>query len=137
MSKWKIIANKFISLYYQPMNGNEKLKQRFYNFALEVIRFVRSLPREMVAYEIGKQLLRSGTSIASNYEEATGAFSREDFIYKISLSFKEAKETTMWLRLIKDSGIFTKKDIDILIKESEEIRNILGKSVATAKRVKK
>jgi len=44
MSKWKIIANKSISLYYQPMNGNEKLKQRFYNFALEVIRFISICP---------------------------------------------------------------------------------------------
>ena len=44
MGKWKIIASKFISLYYQPMNGNEKLKQRFYNFALEVIRFISICP---------------------------------------------------------------------------------------------
>ncbi|MEW6409432.1 MAG: four helix bundle protein [Nitrospirota bacterium] len=115
------------------MKGNDKLRQRFYEFALLIIKFVRNLPKEMVAYEIGKQLLRSGTSIATNYEEATGAFSKDDFIYKISVAFKEAKETNLWLRLLKDSGIFT-KDIDALIQESEEIRNILGKSVTTAKR---
>ncbi len=115
------------------MKGNDELRQRFYEFALMIIKFVRNLPKEMVAYEIGKQLLRSGTSIAANYEEATGAFSKDDFIYKISIAFKESKETAFWLSLLKDSGI-PSKNIDELIKESKEIRNILGKSVTSAKK---
>lgn len=98
------------------------------------MKFVRILPRGVVSYEIGKQLLRSGTSIASNYEEATGAFSKEDFTYKLSIAFKEVKETNFWLRLLKDSGIGAKEKIDDLIQESEETRNILGKSVTTAKK---
>jgi len=76
------------------MKKNEGLKERFYEFALRIVKFVRMLPREMATYEIGRQLLNAGTSIASNYEEATGAFSREDFTYKISIAFKEAKETS-------------------------------------------
>jgi hypothetical protein len=75
------------------MKKKEGLKERFYKFALRIIKFVKGLPKEMAAYEIGKQLLRSGTSIAANYEEATGAFSKEDFTYKISIAFKEAKRS--------------------------------------------
>lgn len=118
------------------MNGNEELRKRFYEFALEIVIFVRTLAKEMTVYEIGKQLLRAGSSVAANYEEATGAFSKEDFVYKISLAFKEAKETNLWLRLLRDSGIATGDEIQRLIRESEEVRNILGKSVATAKKRK-
>jgi len=118
------------------MNGNDDLRQRFYKFALQIIELVRRLPKEMAAFEIGKQLLKAGTSIAANYEEATGAFSKEDFTYKISVAFKEAKETNLWLRLLIDSGIVDEKEAQGLIQESKEIRNILGKSVTTSKRVK-
>ena len=119
------------------MSGNEELRRRFYEFALEIVKFVRKLPKEMVAYEIGRQLIKSGPSIASNYEEATGAFSKEDFIYKVNTAFKEAKETNLWLRLLRDSDLARGDNIGRLIQESEEIRNILGKSVTTAKKNKK
>ena len=107
-----------------------------YNFALRIISIVRALPKEVAGYEIGRQLLRAGTSILANYEEARGAFSKEDFVYKISICFKEARETTVWLKLLKDSGLIRGKEIDNAIQESEEIRNILGKSVSTAKKNK-
>jgi four helix bundle protein len=119
------------------MSGNEELRKRFYEFALEIVKFVRKLPKEMVAYEIGRQLIKSGPSIASNYEEATGAFSKEDFIYKVNTAFKEAKETNLWLRLLRDSDLVRGDNIGRLIQESGEIRNILGKSVTTAKKNKK
>ena len=69
------------------------ISERLYNFALKIVMLVRRLPKELVAFEIGRQLVRAGTSIAANHEEAKGAFSRDDFIYKISIAFKEAKET--------------------------------------------
>jgi len=118
------------------MGGNEELRERFYKFALEIVKFVRTFPKEMAANEIGRQLLKAGSSVAANYEEATGAFSRQDFIYKVSVAFKEAKETNLWLRLLRDSDIATGNEIQRLIQESEEIRNILGKSVVTAKKKK-
>jgi four helix bundle protein len=116
------------------MSGNEELRKRFYEFALEIVKFVRNLPKEMVAYKIGKQLINSGPSIAANYEEATGAFSKEDFIYKVNTAFKEAKETNLWLRLLRDSDLGSGDYVRRLIQESEEIRNILGKSVTTARK---
>ncbi len=60
------------------------LSERFFLFALEIVKLVRSLPNDPAAREIGKQLIRAGTSIAANYEEALGSFSRKDFTYKLS-----------------------------------------------------
>ena len=99
------------------MNSQTELKDRLYKFALQVIRLVKMLPKETAGFEIGKQLIRSGTSIAANYEEATAGFSREDFVYKLSISFKEAKETNLWLRLLKDSELITAEHSIELIKE--------------------
>jgi len=101
------------------------------------VLLVRKLPKELASYEIGRQLVRSGTSIAANYEEAKGGFSRDDFIYKINTAFKEAKETNLWLKLLRDSNLSREDEIKWLIKESEEIQNILGASVKTAKNGKK
>lgn len=109
------------------------ISERLYNFALSIVLLVRKLPKELAAYEIGRQLVKSGTSIAANHEEAKGAFSRDDFIYKISVAFKEARETSIWLKLLRDSKILNGDIVNGLIKESEEIRNILGTSVRTAK----
>ncbi len=109
------------------------LNKRLYNFALKIVLLVRSLPKELAAYEIGRQLLKAGISVAANYEEARGGFSKEDFIYKINTAFKEAKETNFWLRLLRDSKIAKEDQVKELINESKEIGNILGKSVKTAK----
>lgn len=113
--------------------GDNNLSDRLYDFALRIVFLVRKLPKEAAAYEIGRQLVRSGTSIVANYEEAKGGFSRDDFIYKINLAFKEARETNIWLRLLRDAKLIQEEQIKYIIKESEEIRNIHGKSVQTAK----
>ncbi len=109
------------------------LNKRLYNFALKIVLLVRSLPKELAAHEIGRQLLKAGTSTAANYEEARGGFSKEDFIYKVNTAFKEAKETNFWLRLLRDSRIVKEDQVKELLNESIEIGNILGKSVKTAK----
>lgn len=109
------------------------LSDRLYNFALRIVLLVRKLPKEAAAYEIGRQVVKAGTSIIANYEEAKGGFSRDDFTYKVSVAFKEARETNIWLRLLRDSKILTEGQLKDIIKESEEIRNILGTSVKTAK----
>lgn len=109
------------------------LSDRLYNFALSIVVLVRKLPKEIVVHEIGRQLVRSGTSIVANYEEAKGGFSKDDFIYKINTAFKEARETNIWLKLLRDSKILEEEQLRSIISESEEIRNILGKSVRTAK----
>ena len=115
------------------MNKHQDLKERFYEFALAIVKLVRSLPRETAGIEIGRQVLKSGTSVAAHYEEAASGFSKADFIYKVSVSFKEAKESNLWLRLLKDSGLARESQVSFLIQESFEIASILAKSLKTAK----
>ena len=86
---------------------------------------------EKKEFTLGKQLLRSGTSIGANVEEATAAQSKKDFIAKMSISLKEARETNYWLRLLKRTGYIKKVD---LINESEEIMNILGAIIRTSRK---
>ena len=112
---------------------SKDISDRLYKFTLRIIELVRSLSSELVAREIGKQLIRSGSSIAANYEEATVGFSKDDFTYKLAIAFKEAKETNFWLRLLQDAKIVKPGLLELLIEESIEISNILGKSVKTAK----
>lgn len=119
------------------IDKEKDLSKRLYKFSLKVVLLVRKLPKELAAYEIGRQLLKAGTSIAANHEEARGGFSKEDFAYKLNTAFKEAKETNFWLRLLRDSKIVKEEQVKELISESKEICNILGASVKTAKRKKK
>jgi len=76
------------------------LKEKSYQFSLRVIKLFKYLNKEKHEYILGKQILRSGTSIGANIEEGIAAQSIKDFIAKMSIAFKEAKETHYWLRLI-------------------------------------
>ena len=87
------------------MGKDNVIQRKSYSFALAIIGLVRKFPRDKEGYVIGNQLLKSGTSIGANVEEAIGAFSRNDFIYKMSLALKESRETHYWLRLIRDSKL--------------------------------
>ena len=80
---------------------------------------------------MSKQLVRSGTSIGANVEEATAGQSRNDFISKMSIALKGARETNYWLRLLRDSGLCKCIDYSVTIKESEEIIKILTSIVKT------
>jgi four helix bundle protein len=108
-----------------------QIKEKSYAFALRIVRFARELPRENAGFVLGKQLVGSGTSVIANIEEAQGAFSRDDFIYKMRTAFKEALESNLWLRLIWDSGLLQNKECTDLIRESTEIKNILGRIMKT------
>lgn len=114
------------------MKGDE-LSDRFLEFAARIIRLVVALPKNPVARHIGGQLLRSGTAIGSNYEEARGAESRADFIHKLGVAWKESRETWYWLRLIHKTNVLKPSLVDKILQESNEIAAILGKSLATAK----
>ena len=111
----------------------KKIRERSYDFAVRMIKFVNSLPKNAINSIIGKQVLSSGTSIGANVEEAEGAFSKDEFTYKMSISFKEAKETNYWLRLIKGSTMVNSQELDFLIQESEELTKILASIVKSSK----
>jgi four helix bundle protein len=106
------------------------IKDKSYQFALEVIRLYKTLQVQN-EYVLSKQLVRAGTSIGANVEEATAAQSRKDFISKMSIASKEARETRYWLRLLKDSKIYDKIDFSGPIKKSDELIKILASIVKT------
>ncbi|MEO2060174.1 MAG: four helix bundle protein [Mesonia sp.] len=102
-----------------------------FNFSLSIISLFKKLQKNK-EFIISKQLLRSATSIGANVEEATAAQSKRDFINKMSIASKEARETKYWLRLLNDSELTT---LDVLdeIKEVNHIINIITKIIITAK----
>ncbi len=101
-------------------SGN-KIDKRLLNFAVDIIKLTKALPETEVGRHIGGQLIRSGTSPGSNYEEACGAESRSDFIHKLGISLKEMKESRFWLKLIKSSKLLKSDSIDPVLKECEEL----------------
>ncbi|MEJ2628084.1 MAG: four helix bundle protein [bacterium] len=104
------------------------IKQKSFQFALEIIEVYKYLSNKKREYVLSKQLLRSGTSIGANVEEAIAGRSRKDFLYKMNIALKEARETNYWLRLLKASGYING---DNLINQSIEIRKILTSIVKT------
>lgn len=106
------------------------VKNKSYHFALQIIKVSRELKNQK-EYEIANQLFRSGTSIGANIEEALAGISDRDFIAKMSISSKEARETNYWLRLIKDSEIQI-TNIDILLNSSIELIKMLTSIVKTS-----
>ena len=107
--------------------------EKSYSFSLMVIELYKFLTQEKREYVLSKQLLRCGTSIGANVNEAQAAISKKDFIAKISISSKEARESKYWLMLLKDSGYIdsTKQKVKKLFEEIESIIKILTSIVKT------
>jgi len=104
-------------------------------FSLRIIRLCQELDRKSgVSRILSRQLLKAGTSVGANYEEAQAGQSRADFISKTSISLKEARETHYWLRLLAASEIVPVAMLSDLLEESEEISKILGSIVSRSKR---
>ena len=101
------------------------VQDKSYAFSLRIIKLHQFLKSEN-QYEIASQILRSWTSIGANVEEAIGGQSRRDFLHKLSISYKEARETKYWLRLLKDSEIVDLETSNSYIDDCEELLRILG-----------
>lgn len=109
-----------------------------YKFAVRIVRLNKYLCRSTNQFDIARQILRSGTSVGANTEEAIGAESKKDFIHKISISYKEARETKYWLRLLRDAEILNHNMVESLLIEIEEILAILGKiKITSSKSIRK
>jgi four helix bundle protein len=109
------------------------LGERLLEYGARIIRLVEALPNTVVGRRVGDQLLRSGTSVGANYEEAQGAESRDDFVHKLQIALKELRESNYWLRLLVKSGKISARRMNNLLDESNQLRAMLSKSVATAK----
>ncbi|MBI4155921.1 MAG: four helix bundle protein [Candidatus Zambryskibacteria bacterium] len=110
-----------------------EFKNRLYSWVLRLIKFIDKLPRSNVAEIMGKQLLRSGTSVLANYIEANSASSKKDFINFFTHSLKSANESKVWLSLIKDTNNGDEKELELLLKELVEIANVIASSILTMK----
>ena len=105
---------------------NNVVQDKSYAFALRIVKTYQFLCSEKKEYVLSKQLLRAGTSVGANVEEALGGQSDKDFLSKISIAYKEARESHFWIRLLRDSSYFTEEQAESLLKDNEELLKIMG-----------
>ena len=119
-------------------NGDNIVLDRSFSFAVRIVRLHKYLVRQYRAFSLSDQLLRSGTSIGANVTEAQDAQSRKDFISKLSIALKEAKETRYWIALLIETGYLdaSQKHVSSLQDELEELIKLLTSIIMTCKQEK-
>ncbi len=115
------------------MKTENVVQTKSYAFAVRIVRLYQHLSSNKKEFVLSKQVLRSGTSIGANVEEAIGGQSRADFVAKLSIAYKEARETSYWLRLLKDTGYLTEAEFESIHADSEEVCRIIGSIQKTTK----
>ena len=115
------------------MKGENVVREKSYAFALRIVKLHKYITENNKERVISKQLLRCGTSIGANVEEAIGGQSKRDFIAKISISYKEARETEYWLRLLHDSGYLDDNAAESVLSDCRELLKLLGSILKTSK----
>ena len=115
------------------MKTESPIVTKSYAFAVRIVRTHQHLSDQKREYTLSKQLLRSGTSIGANVEEAQGGISKADFSAKLSIAYKEARETTYWLRLLRDTDYLTQLQADSLLNDADELCRLLYSAVKTAR----
>lgn len=113
--------------------GKSIIVEKSYAFAVRIVKMYQHLSDEKKEFVLSKQVLRSGTSIGANAEEATGGQSTADFIHKLSIARKEARETLYWLRLLHDTGYIEAKHFDSIHADCQELTKILNSIILTSK----
>ena len=109
------------------------LQEKSFAFAVRIVKLYKFLCEEQKEYVLSKQIVRSGTSIGANIEEGIAGQSDKDFLSKLSISYKEARETIYWLKLFFATDYLTKEQADSLIRDAEELCKILSKIIITTK----
>ena len=113
--------------------NEQEFKKRTKQLALRIIKLINSLPPTMTAQVIGKQVLRSGTSVGANYRAACRAKSTADLLHKLAIVEEEADETLYWLELLIESEIIPAEKLNSLVKETNEITAMIVSSIKTLK----
>ena len=101
------------------------IQDKSFQFALRIIKAYTFLVEQKKGFVLSKQLLRSGTSIGANVEEAIWAHSKADFLAKLSIAYKEARETHYWIRLLQESWFFSEKDSSSILSDLDEVLKII------------
>jgi four helix bundle protein len=108
------------------MSGKDNVvKEKAFEFAVKIIELSKYLVTEKKEFIISKQIIRSGTSIGANIEESIGGVSKADFSYRLSISYKEARETHYWLRLLERTNYIDKEKYNELLTDCDEICKLL------------
>ena len=115
------------------MKDDNIVQGKGYGFAVRVVRLYQHLSTVKREFVLSKQLLRSGTGIGANIEEAIGGQSRADFVSKIAIAYKEARESSYWLRLLKDTGYLSEDEFVGIHSDAEELCRLLAAIQKTAK----
>ena len=102
------------------------VRDKSYAFAVRIVRLYQHLSATRKEFVLSKQVLRCGTSIGANVEEALGGQSRADFVSKMSIAYKEARETCYWLRLLKDTDYLTQAEFDSIHTDAEELCRLIA-----------
>ena len=117
----------------EDMRRGRDICQRTFRFAVDLVRLCRAMEGQPgVSRELARQLLRSGTSIGANVEEAQAGQSRADFIFKYAIARKEARETVYWLRLLQEGNLVQGEGVDVLLDESQQLVRILTAIIKSA-----
>ena len=115
------------------MKSENVAQKKSYALALRMVRLNQHLVSTRKEFVLSRQLLRCGTSVGANVEEALGAQSRADFVSKTSVAYKEARETKYWLRLLKDTDYLTPAQFDSVHADAAELCRILASILKTTK----
>ena len=116
------------------MDEATQLRARTKKFAIDVIKLVRSLPYNRECKVIGDQRLRSATSVGANYRAVCRSRSGPDFISKMGVILEEADESGFWLELLRDAGVLRSDNVEVLLREANELTAIFAASRITAQR---
>jgi four helix bundle protein len=109
------------------------IQQKSFLFAVRIVNLYKHLITSKKEFVLSKQILRSGTSIGSNIEESIGGRSDKEFLFKLEISYKEARETIYWLKLLKETEYISIAEFESIFSEAEEICKILAKIIITLK----
>ena len=119
------------------MKSDNIIQTKSFDFAIRIVNVCKYLSNEKKEFVLSKQLLRSGTSIGANIEECQGAQSEKDFYAKISIAYKESRETLYWIKLLRATEFLSADKAQSLINDAEEICRIIGKIQTTIKERKR
>ena len=109
------------------------VQEKSFAFAVRIVKLYKYMIEKKKEFTLSKQILRSGTSVGANIEEALGGYSKKDFRAKMSISYKEIRETKYWLRLLHETDFISKKQFESLFKDAEELTKMLFKIIQNSK----
>ena len=116
------------------MEKENIVKEKSYKFSLRIVKLFKYLVENKKEFVLSKQVLRCGTSIGANIEEAIGGITKKDFINKVFIAYKEARETHYWIRILRDSDYLENNISESLLFECEEKIKLTGKIISTSRK---